>query len=289
MINIKKIQIKEKIVEAVKAFVTGISMLIPGVSGGTMALVFGFYDKLIKAVSNIFKSFWKSLLVLLFYVIFAVLGFFLFSGVMSWLTDVSSLSVYSFFVGAILGGIPMIFSQTGATVKTLKYYDFLFFFGGILFVVILSMIPETQIGFSGEKTVFYYLYLLLAGLLIAVALVIPGISFSHMLLVLGLYEPVLNAVKSLDILFLVPIVITAIIGVLLISKLLDKCMTVKPRQTFMMVLGFATASSIDIFRKYILGQLNNAGNIILSVAFILVGYFAVYLFILFTQKKKKTS
>lgn len=285
----KKINIKDKIIEAVKAFLTGVSMLIPGVSGGTMALVFGFYDKLIKAVSSLFKSFWKSALLLLFYALFVALGFFSFSGLMSWLTDVSTVGVYSFFVGAILGGIPMIFSKTGVKVKSVKYYDFLFFFGGILFVVILSLMPVSNVDFLSERNVWYYLYLLFAGLLIAVAIVIPGISFSHMLLVLGLYELVIDAIKVFDIVPLIPIAIAALGGVLLLSKALDNCMVKAPRQTFMLVLGFATASSIDIFKKYLLDKWVNAGNILLSIAFIIVGYLSISLFIMFTQKQKKIT
>ena len=92
---------KNYVTEAFKALFTGASMLIPGVSGGTMALVLGFYDKLLKAVSNLFKNFLKSAGTLLFYVIFVGGGFVLFSGVMSWLTENLRLPVYSFFVGAV--------------------------------------------------------------------------------------------------------------------------------------------------------------------------------------------
>lgn len=234
---------KNYVIEALKALFTGASMLIPGVSGGTMALVLGFYDKLLKAISNVFKNFFKSVGTLLFYVIFVGGGFVLFSGAMSWLTENFRLPVYSFFVGAVLGGLPSVFKRGGSGKKTILS-GLPFLIAGVAIVILLSLIPEGNAVSASNIPM-----LILAGIMIAIALVMPGISFSHMLLVFGIYETVLNAIKSLDILYLLPIGIASVIGVLLLAKLLDFCMEKYPAQSFYCCAGFALASSVDIWRK----------------------------------------
>lgn len=270
-----KKKITEGIREAGKAVVTGASMLIPGVSGGTMALIFGFYDKLISSVSGIFQHFLSSLKTILFYVIFVALGFVAFAGVMSPLTENFPLYVYSFFVGAILGGLPAVGKMTGG--GKFSPFWFLFTIAGAAAVFGLSLVPEGVFDFAEAEGFTGYVLLFAAGLLIAVALVMPGISFSHMLLVLGLYEKVLAAVKSLDILYLLPIGIASCLGVLLLAKLLDFLMRKKPLPTFLTVIGFATASAIDIFRKNILPLMRDGLSICLGIVFLCVGFVAVFL------------
>ena len=261
---------KKHITEALKALFTGASMLIPGVSGGTMALVLGFYDKLLKSISNIFRSFWKSAGTLLFYVLFVGGGFVLFSGAMSWLTENLRLPVYSFFVGAVLGGLPSVIKR-GGTAKKSILSGIPLLIAGIAAVILLSLIPE-----SSSVSTSNIPLLILAGIMIAVALVMPGISFSHMLLVFGIYESVINAVKSFDILYLLPIGIASVAGVLLLAKLLDFCMEKYPAQSFYACAGFAAASSVDIFRKGVLPELGGPLTYVWFVLAAAAGFAAIY-------------
>lgn len=261
---------KKHITEALKALFTGASMLIPGVSGGTMALVLGFYDKLLKSISNIFRSFWKSAGTLLFYVLFVGGGFVLFSGAMSWLTENLRLPVYSFFVGAVLGGLPSVIRRGGTDKKSILS-GIPLLIAGIAAVILLSLIPE-----SSSVSTSNIPLLILAGIMIAVALVMPGISFSHMLLVFGIYESVINAVKSFDILYLLPIGIASVAGVLLLAKLLDFCMEKYPAQSFYACAGFAAASSVDIFRKGVLPELAGPLTYLWFILAAAVGFAAIF-------------
>ena len=166
--------IKNLILEAIKGLVTGASMLIAGVSGGTMALILGFYDKLIDAVSNIFKDLKKNIFTILFYMITVGLGFFIFAEVMKFLIENIKQPLFLFFIGAILGSVPMLFKKTG--IKVFKITDFAFTIAGILLVFALSFLPENIFNYTEANGFSQILILLFSGILIAIALVLPGIS-----------------------------------------------------------------------------------------------------------------
>lgn len=242
-------KIKNIILEAMKGTATGASMLVPGVSGGTMALLMGFYDKLLDAAGGFFKNPKKNAATLFFYAVFVGLGFLLFSNIMSLLLEIIGQPMYLFFIGTILCSIPFLIKKAG--ISLLKGTDFLFTIAGILFVAILSMLPEGLLNYMEASGVMKIISLLISGLLIAVALVLPGVSLSHMMLVLGIYETFLGAVKGLDLKFLLPIGIFSLAGVALIVKGLDTAMKKFTKQTFMTIIGFVIASSVDIFIRNI--------------------------------------
>ena len=91
--------------EGAKGVLTGASMLVPGISGGTMALIFGYYDRLINAAAGIFKNFKKNIFTILFYMITVAAGFVIFSWPMSFLLENFSFIMFCFFVGTIIGSL----------------------------------------------------------------------------------------------------------------------------------------------------------------------------------------
>lgn len=272
----KKVDIKKALPEAAKGLFTGAAMIVPGMSGGTMALIFGFYHRLVDSASNIFKDFKKNLLTLLFYVIFIGGGFVLFSGVMEWLMGRFPLPVYSFFTGAILGGIPLIFKQARSTSK-IKVYDALYPILGAAIVFLLGLIPQNSLNISLGTNIWGYLVLLVAGVFLAAALVLPGISFSHMMLVLGIYEPFVTAIKELDILYLLPIALSVLIGVFVVVKVMDKAMKKFTKQTFLIIIGFVAASAADIIIESVLPLMGGLLSVIAAILPAIVGFLAIFL------------
>ena len=271
----KKIKDMKKIIlSALKGIATGGAMLIPGVSGGTMALVFGFYDRLVDSASNIFKDFKRHFKTLLFYLLFIGLGFVLLSGVMGWLTEKVPLPVYSLFTGAILGGFPVIYGKAKAS--SVKPVDAIYPLIGVAVTVLLSLIPEDLLAMDGERGVVWYIIMLAAGVFLAAALILPGISFSHMMLVLGIYEPFTAAIKELDILYLLPIAVSVLIGVFLVIKLMDSFMKKHTKQTFLVVLGFVIASAVELFWDSALPLISSVAGALISLVFAIAGFFAVF-------------
>lgn len=224
--------------------VIGSSMLVPGVSGGTMAIILGIYDELISAVSNIFKRFKHSFLLILQVAIGGITGIFLFSKLILTLIETYELPMMYLFMGAMLGSIPSLYKK--GQVKKFNPLYFIWVIIGAGLVYALNFLPKGQ--FTVIPNDFKsYAMLFLCGLIIAIALVLPGISTSHILLVLGMYEAVWGAVNKLNFVYLLPIFLGVIVGIMLSTKILDKAMTCFPKQTYLLIIGFVLASLVDIF------------------------------------------
>lgn len=224
--------------------IIGSSMLVPGVSGGTMAIILGIYDKLVSSIGNILKDFRNSIIFLIEIAIGGIIGILAFSQLMLWLVEVWQLPMMYFFIGAILGSIPLMIKQSKVQIK--NSYNFLFAFIGIGLVSAIDLLPKSNLtvvptDFKGA------LLLIFSGIIIAVALVLPGISTSHILLVLGMYETVWGSFKSMNFYYLLLLGIGLIIGILSTTKIIDKAMKKFPKQTFMIIIGFVMASVYDIF------------------------------------------
>lgn len=114
------------------------------------------------------------------------------------------------------------------------------------------------------------LFLFLAGIIIAIALILPGISTSFLLLTLGLYEPLIAAVKGLDLAFLTPIVLGTLFGIIALTKILESLLNNKPRATYMMIIGFVIGSVIEVFPGIPTGF-----NIVISIITFTLGYIVI--------------
>lgn len=242
---------KSVLLNSAKGLIVGASMLVPGVSGGTMALILGIYKDLIHAVNHFFKDFKKSFWLLLQFGAGAVLGFLLFARLLDYALTRFHLPMMYFFIGAILGGIPLLFRQSGVREGGPKGWT-----GGLLaallgaaLVLSLGFIPESTAVFGGDFSLKAILLQLVTGIVIAVALVLPGISTSHMLLILGMYSATLSALEHPfeNLAFLGSLAVSTLVGVFLTTNLLEKAMTRFPQITYCAIIGFVAGSVIDVF------------------------------------------
>ncbi len=217
----------------------GAAMLIPGVSGGTTAIILGIYDRLIRAVSDLTKHFKSNFFFLMQTAVAGLIGVLVFSKAVLWLTDRFYFPMRYFFIGAILGSVPLMLKK--ADIKGSNLWQTVFILPGVLMAVGLNFLPRSELT-SGN------IWLLpVCGLVIAAALVLPGISTSHILLVLGMYETVLQAIVAVNWLYIGILGISVTAGILLCTKFLEKAMNHFPVQTFLMITGFVMASVYDIF------------------------------------------
>jgi putative membrane protein len=236
---------KKLFIESGKGIVTGASMLIPGVSGGTMAIILGFYDKIISAVSSFFKDPKKNFITLLIYCGSAGLGILLFANMLLFVTNAFPMPMMYLFTGAVLGSIPMLYKKT--ELKVFPLFKAIFPLLGIVVVLLLDKLPTDLLSFNAKMGLTEYIILLVAGVIIAIALVLPGISVSYMLLVLGIYQPTLKAIEGMNLTFLIPLGLSVLLGVFLSTKLLEYTMKKYPDATFLTIIGFVVASIKDIF------------------------------------------
>lgn len=222
--------------------IIGVANIIPGVSGGTMAVVLNIYDKLIDSVSNFRKDFKKSIMFLLPIGIGAVLGIVAFSKLIEFLLTNYPLATNFFFIGLILGSIPMIFKRaTEDRFRLSSLVPFLLFLIGML---VLSSFSDGAM--SGEVvsqlSAGIFIKLLVCSAIAAAAMILPGVSGSMVMVILGTYNTVLTAISSMNILMLVPVGIGVLIGIIGGAKVIDLCLKKFPQATFFAILGLILGS-----------------------------------------------
>lgn len=245
-----KNKLKSNLSIILKGFIIGSSMSVPGVSGGTMAILLGIYDKLIGSISNFLKDIKGNAIFLIKFCIGSGLGIGSLAFVIKWLLEKFPLPVSFFFLGAVIGGIPALYKKTKET--QLKVSSVIYFLIGLAIVISIGFIPVGNFNISSGSGLAHYLMLLVTGIIIALALVLPGISTSHMLLVLGMYDTMILAITEFDLVYIGILGISTLIGIFLITKPLEWTMNKFPHQTYCMIIGFVLGSTSEIFRDKIL-------------------------------------
>ena len=231
-------------ITAAKGFLIGATMIIPGVSGGTMAMLLGIYDELIHSISSFQNKPKKSALFLTVFSVSGILGMMLFSTPLSILLETYPMETLYFFLGAVFGGIPVIEKKSG--IGRFSFDALFFIFLGLILVLSFSSLPEEFISVNNKGSSLPLVFLIV-GLLSSVALILPGISFSHFILILGLYQTLLEAIHSLQFTMLVPLGVGILGGIVLFTKGLDYIMNRYPKQTYLVILGFILGSAAYIF------------------------------------------
>lgn len=233
-----------------KGFIIGSSMSVPGVSGGTMAILLGIYDRLIGSISNFFKDMKGNLTFLLIFCVGSGIGIGSLAFVIKWLLASFPLPVSFFFLGAVIGGIPALFKRTKSA--KIRVSSVIYFLLGLAIVISIGFIPTGNLNISSGSGLLHYLMVLVTGIIIALALVLPGISTSHMLLVLGMYDALLQAITEFNLVYIGILGIATVIGVFLITKPIEWTMNTFPHQTYCMIIGFVLGSTFEIVRDKIM-------------------------------------
>lgn len=233
------------IVTVIKGVVIGLATLVPGVSGGTMAIILGVYDDLIHSISSFFKDWKKNSLFLIQIGIGAVVGMGAFSKIIEQaLVKYENPMIY-LFLGIICGGIPVLYKKSLSSER--KKSDLIFLVIGFIIVFIMTLQPSAVLTLATNTGVKSTIFLVIAGFIIAVALILPGISTSFMLLTLGLYSITLEAINTFNLTYLVPIGIGAVIGTLSTTKAIENLLEKYPSKTYLLILGFVIGSLLEVF------------------------------------------
>lgn len=260
---------KEKLTLVIKGFLIGVANIIPGVSGGTLAITLGIYEKLIGAISHFFKNLKENIKFIIPIGIGAVLSILLLSRVISFCLDKYTLATILFFIGLILGGIPLLNKKIKGHYKNVSnIIIFLLSFG---FVIALSVLKGENVVSFANMNIINYIMLFLVGVVAAATMIIPGVSGSFVLMLLGYYKPIVDTIGALtkfnniwqNIMILVPFGIGVLVGIVAISKLLEFLFKKYEVKTYFGVMGFIMASIITIF--------TGAEGLVFSIPQLLIG------------------
>ena len=227
----------------------GGTLTVPGVSGGSMAMILGIYDRLLSSVNSLLKKGADKKKVIMFLLWTALgggIGFVVFSRLVSFLLESAPLYVCFFFVGAVIGGVPMVLKS--AEIKKVRFLDVVMVALGALIVWLISLIPSGVFSIDGIGGLGGVALKVLCGLILAFGLVLPGISFSQMLYVFGIYGEIVEKVAAFDILPLVPIGIGGVIGIFASSWIVEFLMRKFRRSVYAVIFGFLLGSAPTMFK-----------------------------------------
>ena len=294
-------KVKSFFMDILRGIAIGIAFIIPGFSGGSIAAILGIYEKLIGAIADIFSDFKNSIKTLFPIGLGMVIGIISLLFPLSWALESFPIPTVSLFVGLAIGGMPSINDNVRG--KRITYKNLIAMIIPAVIVLAISFMPIgadknlTSLSFGG------YALLFLIGILGSSALVVPGISGSMLLLILGYYNPIVNLVtdhlllgKDIGISILV-LGITAIgiaVGFIGISAIMKFLLKNYPRATYFAIIGFIAGSIPTIY----VSTVKEAGmtlktlpssplHWITCVLLLAVGFLISYTLVIYSRKYAK--
>ena len=278
---------KEFIVNILRGMVIGLANVIPGVSGGTMMVSMGIYDRLILVLTHFIKKFKEAVMLVMPIGIGMVLAIALFSKIFSeFLFPKFPLQTNLFFIGLIIGGLPVIYKKVKG--KKTGFGSILAFAAFFVLVVGMAMMGEgvdtgadVSLSFGNTVKLFF------AGIIAAATMVIPGVSGSMVMMIIGYYNTIIdkingfiNALSSFDIAgilacctVLVPFGIGAVVGVVVIAKFVEFVLKKYSQIAYWAIIGLIVASPFAILIMMEIGTIGVievlTGIVMLAVGFVI--------------------
>lgn len=257
----------DKIINVIKGMVIGVSNIIPGVSGGTMAVVLGIYDKIISSATGFFKNWKKNTFFLGQLAVGAGIGILAFSKVITFLFENYPSQTNMFFIGLILGSAPLIFKKaTESKVNKVNYIWFIVAFIALAVMGLMSE-PTSANEVIGKLTLGTGISLLLSGFIAAATMILPGVSGSLVLMMIGMYNPILNAVSEFNIPVLMLVAIGVLLGFVTMAKVIEMLFNKHPQTAYFTILGLILGSVFGIYQGFGTGMIMIASIIAFIIGF----------------------
>lgn len=277
------------VTDIIKGMLVGVANIIPGVSGGTMMVSMGIYETILNAINTLFKDFKKSFLTLLPLGIGMVLGVGVFSFIIPFCLEQYPFPTSFCFIGLILGGVPSIvkpamesLKKEGKSISLAHIIIFLMFFALAIGMAAMNETQSTSANF--DLNLFFMIKLFIIGIIASATMVVPGVSGSLVLMILGVYTGIVDTISefikgvlSFDIPTLLysvgvlaPFGIGVVAGIFAVAKLIEWLFAKYPSYTYGGILGLIIASPIAITIK--MGRNNiNPITIALGIVLLVVG------------------
>lgn len=237
----KKPNLVDWFIRLVKGIFIGTGFILPGVSGGALAAIFGLYEKMIEFMAHVRRDFKKNLIFFLPVIIGMFAGIVILSYPLDYFLANHLGPTMWFFIGAIIGTVPSLWKEAGK--KGRKPLHFALMVGAALGAYfLLSSLSHIIDGQLPLNPITW----MLAGGIIALGVLIPGLSASNLLLYVGMYAAMVESFKALDFAMIIPLVVGGIAVMLIFAKIVSWFFETRYTGLFHLILGLLIASTIMI-------------------------------------------
>jgi len=233
------------ILRFIKGVFIGTGFILPGVSGGALAAIFGIYERIISFLAHITRNFKENVLFFIPVGLGGVTGVFLLSFAVSFFLNTYEVQVLWFFIGCILGTVPLLWKQAGKKGRKPKHMGIMVL-SFVLSFIFLVYGEKMIAGGSIPQNIGTWA---LAGAVVGLGAIVPGLSPSNFLVYMGMYEPMTTGIKTLDFAVILPIGIGGMCCVLLLSKIMDYIFQRAYAGLFHFILGIVFSSTLMIIPR----------------------------------------
>ncbi|BCR35120.1 DUF368 domain-containing protein [Mariniplasma anaerobium] len=281
----------KNIIKIIKGSFVGMGSILPGISGSMVAAILKIYQDLIDALNDFLKAPIKSIKSVWQYIVGVLIGFMIGFVFINFFYELAPIPITFLFIGFILGAIPSLIKE----IKTDKYkwHHFFVMLVAILFMIGFIFITETE---STQSGFIYYLSVFLVGVIYAVALIIPGLSGSTMLMAFGYFQILITLVDEIAVAFvnldfstivsqlpmLALLILGALVGLILVGKLMHYLLHHYKAHFYFAVLGIVLISPFNVLFTL---QDNTSANVFQSAWYMYVIGAILFLFGIFITYK----
>lgn len=265
--------IKNWIIRLIKGALIGIGGILPGLSGGVLSVIFGIYRPMINFLSNIKENFLNNVKYFIPVGIGGLVGVLIFSVFVEKAFGKYSAQFVCLFIGFVVGTFPSLYKEAGKKGRS----------KGDLITMSISCILIFSLMFMGKdfpqiepSTPIWFI----AGAIVALGFIVPGMSPSNFLIYFGLYDKMARGIASIDIAMLIPFVIGMLITILSLSKLANSLFKTKYSKMYHGVLGMVIGSSLGIFPAIIFPSYSPEGLLEAGLSFSTAAVFGTIMFII---------
>lgn len=250
-------KIKDILINLFNGFCMALADSVPGVSGGTVAFILGFYDKFISSIDDLFRGKWEERKEAFIYLVKVgigwVVGFLLAASLLASLFNTRIYEMSSLFLGFIIFAIPLVIKEELNVVKG-KYKNLLFTVLGVAIVIGITLANQNlNINMDLQSlNIGTIVYLFIVAMVAISAMILPGISGSTILLIFGIYIPIMNNIKAflhLDFSVLPTLIafgLGLVVGIMIFARVARKCLEKHRSQTVYTILGLMLGSIYSI-------------------------------------------
>lgn len=261
-----------------QGFIIGIGKVIPGVSGAMFAMMFGVYEKALNIISNLKKELVKNLKFIVLLGLSILLAIIFGSNVIKYCLDKYYIETMFLFVGMMASGIKPLFKNIDKNKVSKK--SLLIAFSVCLFLLLLDFVDVGKTTDNLDRNFLTVIMLFISGFLDALGTVVPGVCGTALLMILGYYNIVINSLSDLlnlsniwnNLFVLIPFCLGMIVGILLISKVINYLFKNYKTETYITIIGFAIVSTIILFIKAISSP-HNIFRLPISILLCIIGFF----------------